>query len=235
MIVAGVELAEAMLKKSGAAITLDCRSGDRLEAGAVLLSGQGDAAGLHLAWKASQTLVEFLSGIASAARAIVDAVEAVDPNVRVACTSKTFPGGRRLSHLAVRAGGAILHRTGLSETIHVFAEHRAFLGDEPLASVASRLRRAALEKKAAVEVGSVEEPREAIEVGFDVVQLEKFTAEAVQEVAAFARPKARPPRLSFAPGPVSSSPARPFPHRRVTSPLRSRLRTEPQPNLNRTP
>jgi hypothetical protein len=38
-----------MLKKSGAAITLDCRSGDRLEAGAVLLSGQGDAAGLHLA------------------------------------------------------------------------------------------------------------------------------------------------------------------------------------------
>jgi molybdenum transport protein len=198
MIVAGVELAEA----SGAAITLDCRSGDRLEAGAVLLSGQGDAAGLHLAWKASQTLVEFLSGIASAARAIVDAVEAVDPNVRVACTRKTFPGGRRLSHLAVRAGGAILHRTGLSETILVFAEHRAFLGDEPLASVASRLRRAAPEKKAAVE-----EAREAIEVGFDVVQLEKFTAEAVQEVAAFARPKARPPLIAAAGGVTASNAA----------------------------
>jgi molybdenum transport protein len=81
-------------------------------------------------------LVEILSGIANAARAIVDAVEAVDPNLRVACTRKTFPGGRRLSHLAVKAGGAILHQSGLSETILDFAEHRAFLGDEPLASVA---------------------------------------------------------------------------------------------------
>jgi molybdenum transport protein len=146
MTVAGVEIAAAMLEKRGISIALGCRSGDRLEAGAALLSGEGDAAGLHLAWKASQTLVEALSGIASAARAIVDAVEAADPNVRVACTRKTFPGGRRLCHIAVKAGGAILHRSGLSETILVFAEHRAFLAEEPLALIAERLRRAAPEK-----------------------------------------------------------------------------------------
>ncbi len=58
MTVAGVEIAAAMLDKRGASIALDCRSGDRREAGAPLLSGEGDAAGLHLAWKATQTLVE---------------------------------------------------------------------------------------------------------------------------------------------------------------------------------
>ncbi len=126
MTVAGGELAAAMLRRCGAAAMLHRRAGDRVEAGAALLSGKGDAAELHLAWKASQTMVEVLSGIATAARAIVDAVEAVEPNVRVACTRKTFPGGRGLTHLAVKAGEAILHRAGLSETILVFAEHRAF-------------------------------------------------------------------------------------------------------------
>jgi len=58
MTVAGVELAAVMLSRCGAAVTLHRRSGDRVEAGAALLSGKGDAAELHLAWKASQTMVE---------------------------------------------------------------------------------------------------------------------------------------------------------------------------------
>ena len=200
MTVAGIELAAAMLRRRGATVTPTRRSGERVEAGAVLLEGAGDAADLHLAWKASQTLVEALSGVATAARALVDAVEAVDPNVRVACTRKTFPGGRRLSHLAVRAGGAILHRAGLSETVLVFAEHRAFLADEPLASIAERLRRAAPERKIAAEVRTVAEACAAIEAGFDVVQLEKFGTTAVAEVAAFAHGRTSPPLIAAAGG-----------------------------------
>ncbi len=114
--------------------------------------------------------------------------------MRVACTRKTFPGGRRLTHLAVKAGEAILHRAGLSETILVFAEPRAFLGGESLASIATRLRRAAHEKKLAIEVGAVADAREAIEAGFDVIQLEKFPA------AAIARGRASPPLIAAAGG-----------------------------------
>ena len=200
MTVAGIELAARMLERRGATIALAARSGDRVEAGAALLEGEGDAAGLHLAWKASQTLVEILSGMASSARAVVDAVEAVDRHVRVACTRKTYPGGRRLAHLAVKAGGAILHRAGLSETVLVFAEHRAFLSGESLASMAETLRRAAPEKKIAIEVGAVAEAREAIAAGFDVIQLEKFSVAAVGEVAAFVRERAAPPLLAAAGG-----------------------------------
>ena len=207
MVVAGIELAAATLGRPGATVTLARRSGDRVEAGAALLAGSGDAADLLLAWKASQTLVEMLSGIATATRAIVDAVEAVDRNVRVACTRKTFPGGRRLSHLAVKAGGAIVHRAGLSETILVFAEHRAFLDGEPLASIAGRLRRAAPEKQIAVEVGSAAEARGAIEAGFDVIQLEKFCVAEVAEVAAIARSLARPPLIAAAGGVTAANAA----------------------------
>ena len=117
MTIAGTELAAAMFMRRGVPVVLHRRSGETVTAGAQLLAGDGDAADLHLVFKAAQTMVETLSGMATAARAMVDAVEAVNPNVRVACTRKAFPGGRRLSHVAVTAGGAILHRAGLSETI----------------------------------------------------------------------------------------------------------------------
>ena len=200
MTVAGTELAAAMFRRRGVPVVLHRRSGESVKAGAQLLSGDGDAADLHLVFKAAQTMVEILSGMATAARALVDAVEAVNPNVRVACTRKAFPGGRRISHVAVTAGGAILHRAGLSETILIFAEHRAFLRGKPLAAVMEKLRRDAPEKKIAIEVDNLEEAGEAIDAGFDILQLERFSIAAVGEVAALARARAVPPLIAAAGG-----------------------------------
>jgi molybdenum transport protein len=199
-VLAGVEIAAAMLARVGVTAEVARGSGARIADDETFLTGEGDAAALHLAWKPSQTLVEALSGVATAARALVDAVERVDANVRVACTRKSFPGGRRLSHLAVRAGGAILHRTGLAETVLVFAEHRAFCADESLAALAMRLRRAAPEKKIGVEVGRVAEACAAIAAGFDVVQLERFAPAAVAEVAGFAAGRDARPVIAAAGG-----------------------------------
>jgi molybdenum transport protein len=140
-----------------------------------------------LSWKAAQTLTEILSGIATATRALVDAVEAVNPDVKVACSRKTVPLTRQLSAMAIRAGGAINHRLGLSETILVFAEHRAFLPEASFKELAARLRREAPEKKRGIEVATVAEACEAIEAGFEVVQLEKMQPAGVAAVADFAR------------------------------------------------
>ena len=200
MTVAGIELAAAMFKRRGVPVVLHRRSGESVETGARLLAGEGDAADLHLVFKAAQTMVETLSGMATAARAMVDAVEAVNPNVRIACTRKAFPGGRRLSHVAVTAGGAILHRSGLSETILIFAEHRAFLRNDRLTAVVEKLRHDAPGKKIAIEVDDIEEAREAIDAGFDILQLEKFSIEAVTVVAEIARASNLPPLIAAAGG-----------------------------------
>ncbi len=200
MTVAGTELAAAMFMRRGIPVVLHRRSGESVRSGAQLLAGDGDAADLHLVFKAAQTMVETLSGMATAARAMVDAVEAVNPDARVACTRKAFPGGRRLSHVAITAGGAIVHRAGLSETILIFAEHRAFLRDNSLGAVMDRLRRVAPEKKIAIEVDDVKEAREAIDAGFDILQLERFSIEAVGEVAELARARAIPPLIAAAGG-----------------------------------
>ena len=175
MVVAGTEIAADMIARVGADASVRMPSGSKVKAGTLLLTARGTAAALHQSWKAAQTLTEILSGIATATRALVDAVDAVDANVRVACTRKTVPGARQLSIIAIRAGGAVPHRLGLSETILVFAEHRVFMPGVSLKEMAARLRREAPEKKLAIEVTTAAEARDAMEAGFDIVQLEKMT------------------------------------------------------------
>lgn len=183
MIVAGVEVAARMM--AGLAVEIRARDGNRLVPGDLILSARGSARDLHRAWKSAQTLMEILSGIATATRALVDAAARVDPEVRIATTRKTVPGARQLSQLAVRAGGGILHRQGLGETILVFSEHRAFLPGKSFAELAAHLRRAQPEKALGIEVGTVDEAREAIDAGFHVIQLEKFQPADVAAVRTY--------------------------------------------------
>jgi molybdenum transport protein len=121
--------------------------------------------------------MEWASGIATATAAIV----AVANGVAVAATRKNVPGTKALSAKAVKAGGGIMHRLGLSETLLVFAEHRLFL-TEPPAQTVERLHRRQPEKKIVVEVSGLAEATLWLDAGADVLQLEKFTPQAVAEL-----------------------------------------------------
>lgn len=177
MVLAATEEAARLIEKAGGRVGRFAPSGTAVEAGAVFLEADGPAGALHRAWKVAQTLTEYASGIATRARRIVDAA----PGVTVACTRKNFPGAKDISVKAVMAGGAVMHRMGLSETLLVFPEHRAFLPDPPEAWIAA-LRRKAPEKKIVVEAGSVEEAVTLAQAGADVIQLEKLPPEAARAV-----------------------------------------------------
>jgi len=165
-----IEEAARLFELAGACAQVVRPSGTQAAAGELLLQAQGRAASLHRAWKTAQTLVECFSGMASATAAIVEAAQGVP----VACTRKAMPGTKALSAQAVRAGGGIMHRLGLSETLLVFAEHRLFLQESPARTVAW-LRQTQPEKKIVVEVASVDEALCWAEAGAHVLQLEKFT------------------------------------------------------------
>lgn len=178
--VCGTELALALLHRAGAEGRVLVRSGVRVDAGDVVLEASGAAGALHAAWKVAQTGVEYLSGIARATAAIVEAARAVAPDIAIVTTRKTFPGSKRLMIQAIQAGGADPHRLGLSETLLVFPEHRAFLSD-PVTALAA-LRRRAPEKKLVVEVTSRAEADALLPAGPDILQCEKMTAEAVEDL-----------------------------------------------------
>ena len=175
MVLALAEDAAAIIELAGCRVELFASSGSALEAGSPILTAHGPASALLRSWKVAQTLIEVWSGVATEAHAIVAAATAVAPNIAVACTRKNVPGTKRFAVAAVRAGGAVMHRLGLSETVLVFPEHQAFLGKEPFVGLVERLRRAAPEKRLVVEVNTLEAAIVAASVGFDVIQAEKFT------------------------------------------------------------
>lgn len=188
MIVAGLDVAVGLIEVAGAEVRPIAEDGMQVETGTALLVAHGAAGDLHRAWKQAQTTIEILSGVATATRQVVEAAVHEGRRVPVACTRKTLIGSRHLLVSAIRAGGAVPHRLGLSETVLVFAEHRAFFPDRSLEDLAGRLRRAAPEKKLVIEVATPEEALAAVEAGFDVVQMEKFRPDDVARAAALVKP-----------------------------------------------
>ena len=200
MVACGVEEAARIFALCGASARVLVPSGRMAAAGDVLLAVQGDAAGLLQAWKTAQTLAEAMSGIASAARRIVDALRDAGHDLPVACTRKNFPGTRALAAKAVRAGGAVMHRLGLSETLLVFPEHRAFIDPAQQAAAIAGLRRSQPEKRVVVEVGTAEEAVAMADAGADVLQLERFAPEQLQALRASLSARGLRPLLAPAGG-----------------------------------
>lgn len=200
MVVAASEEAARLLVRVGCTASELRPSGHAVEAGTPLLAAEGPAAALLAGWKVAQTLMEYASGIATVARRIVEAARAVDPAVIIACTRKTFPGTKAISLKAILAAGAVPHRLGLSETVLVFPEHRAFLAKEDQVLALARLKVACPERKIVVEVNSFDEAVLAARVGADIVQLEKFPPETVAAVVARLADTASPVKIAAAGG-----------------------------------
>ncbi len=68
------------------------------------------------------------------------------------------------------------HRAGLSETILVFAQHRAFLSGLDTAALVARARVHSPEKFVLIEAESAEDALAAARAGADGVQLDKMSA-----------------------------------------------------------
>ena len=137
--------------------------------------------------------MEYASGIAGRARAMLLEAQKGNPKAKVAVTRKHFPGTKEISLASAVAGGAVIHRTGLSDSVLIFDQHRVFVDD-----VAAALDRAAAEepeKKIAIEADTPEEALQFAKAGCDVLQLDHFTLEAVKETVSLV--KAVNPKMVF--------------------------------------
>lgn len=184
MVVAGIDEAKSLLNLAGVRAQVNVHSGQEVEAGATILTGEGEAGSLHRVWKVAQTLMEIWSGVASATRELARAARVGRPDIMIACTRKNVPGTKAMAVAAVKAGGGVMHRLGLSETVLVFPQHRAFRPRDGFAELARALRSRVPEKKLTVEVVTIEEGAAAAEAGFDVIQAEKFRPGEIAELVA---------------------------------------------------
>jgi nicotinate-nucleotide pyrophosphorylase (carboxylating) len=122
-VVAGLGVAAFVFHAVGADATITGRlpDGTRVEQGDVVMRVAGRTRQLLVAERTALNLASHLSGIATATARWVEALEGSP--TRVLDTRKTLPGLRALQKYAVRCGGGVNHRFGLTDMAMVKDNH----------------------------------------------------------------------------------------------------------------
>lgn len=199
--VAGVSIAEKLLRKLDVQVKVHIADGENVAAGTLLLSGDGHADKLHQAWKVVQLVLEWSCGVAQYTAEMIANAKALNPQAIVACTRKSIPNTRKLATAAVLAAGGHIHRQGLSETLLVFTNHRNLL-DNPTdyQAIVSQLRREAPENKITLEADNFSQFEQMFAAEPDIIQLDKWSPEQVQQALALLKKQSKKTLLSVAGG-----------------------------------
>jgi len=169
-------------------VTANVGEGARVQPGDSLWTLEGKARALLAAERVALNLVQRMSGIATLARAYVDALPEGSSAI-IADTRKTTPGLRILERYAVRTGGARNHRNDLSSAILIKDNHIAAAGSIERAIERAR-ERAPHTSRIEVEVQSLDEFERALEAGPDIIMLDNFDVASMKEAVRRAKGRA---------------------------------------------
>jgi nicotinate-nucleotide pyrophosphorylase (carboxylating) len=158
-----------------------CTNGDRISRGETVARVSGPARGVLGAERTALNLVSRMSGVATATRALADAIAGY--KAKIVCTRKTTPGLRTLEKEAVRLGGGANHRFGLDDAMLIKDNHVALAGGVREALKRAR-RHAGHLVKIELEVDTLDQLAEALEVGVDAVLLDNMTPETLRRAVA---------------------------------------------------
>lgn len=174
-VLAGTEEVTRIFEKLDIDVVNVLPSGTAVQAGDTFMEARGSAKNLHMAWKVSQNILEYCSGIATRTFNLVSRAKGVNPKIEIVATRKIFPGTKELSVKAVVAGGGLPHRLGLSETILIFTQHLNFMGGiDRFLELFDEIRSKACEKKIIVETTFLEDAVKLCQAGVDGIQFDKL-------------------------------------------------------------
>ena len=178
--VAGLDVASAVFARVDPTVTFSAvvADGDAVAAGSVLAEVGGPSRSILTAERTALNLLGRMSGVASATAELVKLVDGT--GAVIADTRKTMPGLRALDKYAVRAGGGINHRFGLHDAVMIKDNHIVAAGGITTAVEAVRSR-VGHTVKIEVEVDSLGQLDELLEVGVDIVLLDNMDPETLRE------------------------------------------------------
>jgi nicotinate-nucleotide pyrophosphorylase (carboxylating) len=187
--VAGLIAAERAFRLLDTSIQFRCElpDGSAAAAGEVLAIVVGPARAILTAERVALNFTGRLSGIATATRALVDAVKST--SAKIVDTRKTTPGLRVLEKYAVGCGGGFNHRFGLDDAVLIKDNHIAAAGS--LAEAVQRVRAGTAHMtKIEVEVDTLMQLEEALALGVDTILLDNMSLEDLRRAMAMAKGRA---------------------------------------------
>jgi nicotinate-nucleotide pyrophosphorylase (carboxylating) len=180
-VLAGLEVAARVFRIVNPRTSFNrlARDGDAFRGGDVLAEIEGPAVALLKAERTALNFVQRLSGVATATRRYVAAVAGT--KTKILDTRKTTPGLRVLEKYAVRMGGGVNHRLGLSDMVLIKDNHLK-LAPGIAAAVAAARRRVGRRLKIEVEAVNFAQAREALESRADMIMLDNMSLPAMRRI-----------------------------------------------------
>ncbi len=186
LVVCGLELAVAAFREldPGLEVQAPAEDGQRIDSGHVLVTLSGRARALLTAERTALNIVQRLSGIATQTARYVRALAGT--RTRILDTRKTTPGWRRLEKYAVASGGGTNHRQRLDDLVLIKDNHRVALKDAQPNAIAAAVERARARHhhlRIEVEADTLEEVRQALDAGADIILLDNMGLEDLRTAA----------------------------------------------------
>ena len=156
------------------------KDGDEIQPNQTLFNLKGSARSLLTGERTTLNFLQTLSGTATTARQYAKLVEGTD--IKILDTRKTIPGLRLAQKYAVRIGGCHNHRIGLYDAFLIKENHIAACGG--INDAIEKAKEIAPEKLVEVEVESIDELQQALNASADIVMLDNFDPEMVEQAIA---------------------------------------------------
>ena len=192
-VVAGLPVAEMVFRKLDDSLEWNPRveEGSQINKGDILVEFTAGYRALLTGERTALNFLQRMSGIATTSAKFAGALKGT--GTKILDTRKTLPGFRLLDKYAVRMGGAFNHRMGLSD-LYMIKNNHIKVAD----GIANAVNTIRMKNKTGiqieVETTTLDEVREAVETGVDIIMLDnmnnKMMAEAVQIINGRAKTEA---------------------------------------------
>lgn len=153
------------------------KDGERVSEGTHIVRLNGKISTILSGERVALNFLQHLSGIATLTARFVELASPY--SVTITDTRKTIPCLRMLEKYAVRVGGGSNHRFGLYDAILIKGNHIRAIGS--ISEAIRRAREYAPNERIEVETHTLDQVREALEAGADIIMLDNMDIETIRE------------------------------------------------------
>ena len=180
-ILAGIDVAARVFWKIDPHVMFqkDAEDGNAIKEGNTLARIEGPSLSLLKSERTALNFLQRMSGIATMTQEYVKGLEG--SQTQILDTRKTTPSLRALEKYAVKMGGGINHRLSLSDMVLIKDNHLKIVGSIPEAVKRAR-GKVGQDIKIEVETTSLEEVKEAVHAGADMIMLDNMSPGKMREV-----------------------------------------------------
>ena len=188
-ILCGIHVFEKVFKILSPEIVVKCyfKDGDAIKKGDKIADISGPAKFILMGERVALNYIQRMSGIATETNKYQRAIG--DLPVKIVDTRKTTPNFRAFEKYSVKTGGGALHRFNLSDCAMIKDNHIKFAGS--ITNAVNKLRGSISHAhKIEVECDTLEQVREAVQVGADIIMLDNMSCDMMKEACKLINKKA---------------------------------------------